>query len=199
MARRSISAVSLASLLLAACGGQIEFGTARDASAVVPDAGTPDSGGPDIDSGEPGGPDTGEPDTGELPDTGEPPDTGCVKVFAATWPWARDKATYQDKFWTWASTQQGVKCTSSGCHGGTVTPLMPATDNELDITPTLNQAIDALWTTIVPSEQPGGVTTSLLGYAHKPIAQGGGGEAPPYSAAQQQFLDALVDSASTCQ
>ncbi|MCK6549589.1 hypothetical protein L6R52_27380 [Myxococcota bacterium] len=185
--RSAIVAASL-TLLTTSCGGEIEFGAPFDAGVVVVDTGVAP-----IDSGTP------EPDAGDTtPDTGVPPDAGCVKTYAATWPWARDKATYQDKFWTWSNTQQGLKCNSAGCHGGGVSPLIPATDNDLNITPTLNQAIDELWSAIVPALQPNGATTALLGYAHKPAAQGGGGEAPPYSAAQQQFLDALVDSAGTC-
>lgn len=188
---------------VAACSGEITFGRDRaggDASTARPDAAALPA-----DSGAPG-PDAGTPS----PDGGfGGVDAGCVRTFPATWPFARDKATYQQKLWTWASMQRPISCNTAGaCHGATIRPpLMPDTDASLDNPATLSTAIDELWDSIKPKAQAPpnqAIVTSSIIFVHRNISEGGKGASPVYNLGynppgQLDFVQALVNASGQCQ
>lgn len=172
-----LGALSLALLTLAGCGGTITFGSTGQEDR---DASTGRDATAQRDAAQPR-PDVGVPDSGECPPT-----------YPAAWPYERTSAFYKTFIGDWTRTNG---CTLGACHGGQAAvptpPLFPVDDAALGIN--LNQAIDELWMRILP----GGNMSPLL-LSHKPIAEGGMGNAPPYSMIQTQHLQMVVDGAGVC-
>jgi hypothetical protein len=174
--RRS-STLCLALLMLAGCGGTITFGQTgqedRDASTGRDATAQRDAAQPRPDAG--------------MADTGV-----CPPTYPAAWPFERTSAFYKTFIGDWTRTNG---CTLGPCHGGMAAvltpPLFPIDDAALGLN--LNQAIDEVWMRITP----GGASSVLL-LSHKPIAEGGLGNAPAYSPMQTQHLEMVIANAGVC-
>lgn len=149
---------TLALLSVAACGGQITFGSdiedsgqpAQMDATVRPDAGQP----PRADTGVITPADTGIVD-GE-PDAGG--GGGCTPAFPETPPAALDKAAYIEIFYTPVASAPGatIPCSNTGCHSVGATPPFIA-PTLADIDANLQLSLTGYWNSVRPGDATAGI------------------------------------------
>ncbi len=174
--RRSSPWISI--VLLAGCGGTIEFGG---------DRGSPD--GSVLDA-------AALSDAGGLPDTGVvAQDAGCRMLSRpsppTTWPFPQTAAAYQAQFFD--ALPANTTCGVAGCHAaGANAPLIPTSAADLAVPGTLTTAIAQLWAVTTPPLVGG---PPMIRQRHDPA---GLAQAPTFNVAQLAHIDAFIQKGYDC-
>jgi hypothetical protein len=169
------------------------------------DAGPPDNGPIDMGMIDMGVIDTGvEMDAGDGGDGG---DGGCTPIaeppFPAAWPFPATKSGYMNEFWSPLPVRE-FTCSQGGCHGGgmgSVAPLIPVTETDLDSSQTVADAVSQLWAsaaTITQVEPPSPAPT--MTWIHDRARAGRTDPEYLYDMAGEQltFLNAFIAKGAKC-